>query len=353
MDPIAKFRGSHSRGTIFQPGLKSCNKAVVNTEGDLLFVASGNNIYGYNLFTECCFKIYEGHEGIIEDFDIDSKSRYIISVGAQGVVFVHEIESGNVKMRIDVGMLLRCCCVGPLNYIAVVTSTQMKQDPILHVYHLLLDSGKVTEKCTMTFERGINCILYASDSQIICGDIDGKLLLVDTEEYQKNSPDSRQMIKKTVNAHRGPINSIRKSWDGKFFATASADTTASTWAVDSFEKLGTFPHSFLVSSAALSPIANHIVLASSADKKNVASTNFGSTDFTINFFNLIFQDEFASMKVFKSPVNDVVFTPDGMTLIVTSQEGTFMIIRLGEDYKLQCEALANEEKELVEEIDRQ
>ncbi|OHT02118.1 hypothetical protein TRFO_07323 [Tritrichomonas foetus] len=341
---IEKFRGVNSRGTIFQPGLKSCNKAIVNADGDLLFVSSGNEIYGYNLFTECCFRIYTGHDAIIEDFDVDSKSNNLVSVGMAGTVFIHEIETGNVLLTIPVGHLLRCCCISPLNsMVAVVTSTQMKQEPVLHVYHFT-QNGKSNEKTTFTFERGINSIMYISDNQIVCGDVDGKLLLVDTGEGKKGPS-----IAKTVNAHRGPINVIRKSWDGRFFATASADTTACTWETESFEKLGTFPHSFLVSSVAISPIANHIVLASSADKKNVASTNFGSTDFTINFFNLIFQDEFASMKVFKSPVNDVVFTPDGMTLIATSQEGTFMIIRLGDEYYQQCKALKNEEEELEKE----
>ena len=348
-DSIRRFRGSSSLCTIFQPGTHSCNKVKVNQDGDLAFVSSHNQIYGYNLFTETCFHIYEGHDGMIEDFDIDSKSKYLLSVGSSKTAYIHEIESGNVYLAIEVNKMMRCCSISPMgSVIAVVTSTQLKQEPVLMVYHF--SQGKAILKFSVTFDKPVGCIMYSSDNTIICGDDTGRLLFVNTENCNSKQKDNAsKAIIKVVNAHRGAINSIRMSWDRKFFATASADTSAAIWSVSDCEKLGSFPHSFLVSSVALSPIANHIVLASSMDKKNVA-THFGASDFTINFFNLIFQNEFASMKVFKSPVNDVVFTPDGLTLIVTSQEGTFMIIRLGEEYLKACKASKNEEEALKREI---
>ena len=71
IDPIDHCRGSGSTATIMQPGLKACNRCVINKDGDLLFVASEKFIYGYNLLTEVCFRVYEGHDGIVEDLDVD------------------------------------------------------------------------------------------------------------------------------------------------------------------------------------------------------------------------------------------------------------------------------------------
>lgn len=324
MDPIEEFRGAFTRGKVFQPGTKACNKAVINRDGDLLFVASANVIYGYNLLTEVCFRRYEGHEGMIDDVDVDSNSKYIVSVGSDGFIVIHDIETGEEIIRHDQKMLMRCCCFAPHGEIAVVSSTQMKQQPILSVYHIQTRTNTLKKKFELNFENGVNCIVWPVDTIILAGDVLGKLILIESMETKE--------ISKKVDAHRGAINSITVSFDNKFIATASADTTACTWDLN-LEKIGTFPHSFLVSCAAISPNAPHIVLASSADKKSVAQTNFGSTDFTINFFHLIFQEEFASMKVHKSTINWVGFTPDGMTLVTTSQEGTFMIIRLGSDYQ--------------------
>ena len=56
------------------------------------------------------------------------------------------------------------------------------------------------------------------------------------------------------------------------------------------------------------------------------------------------------MKVHKSPVNDVKFTPVGMTLVTASQEGTFTIIRLGQDYDEMQKKHDKELKALIKEI---
>ena len=317
MNPIAEFRGPFSQATSFQPGEKSCDKIVINKEGDLMFVATDKYIFGYNLMKEICFRKYEGHQGIITSIDVNDKSDLLLSVGADTNIYIHSVETGEVLIRFEAGKLWSCCCFAPkINQIAVVSSKQMKQTPTLYIYHIKLSEKTLIPKYTYSFESGVNAIIWPNESSIIVGNEKGKLILL-------SSQDKMEFEKvREVEAHRGPINSITMSFDKKCFATASADTTASTWSLN-LERRAIFPHSFLVSAAAISPNGKHIVLASSADKKSVAGTNFGSTDFTINFFHMVFQEEFASMKVHKSPVNDVKFTPDGMTLVTASQEGTF------------------------------
>jgi WD40 repeat protein len=330
MDPISACRGPVNRVVLFQPGEKACNRAVINREGDLLFVASGDKIYGYNLMTEVCFCIYGGHDGVVEDVDIDRNSDSLVSVGADSKVIVHKVSQPDVCSVADTGKLMRCCCQhgGGLKFVAAVTSHQLRQEPTLLVYRVRPNGG-LEQKWRLAFASPVNAVIWPQDDLLIVADTAGKLSMIAPPPSSSALP----TIVKTIDAHRGAINSLTMSFDRKFFASASADTTACTWDMN-LEKLGTFPHSFLVSSCAIAPNdVPHIVLASSADKKNVANTNFGSADFTINFFHLIFQEEFASMKVHKSTVNWVGYTPDGMTLVTTSQEGTCQIIRLGEEYE--------------------
>ncbi|KAH0803018.1 Eukaryotic translation initiation factor 3 subunit I [Histomonas meleagridis] len=348
MNPISEFRGPITSATIFQPSDKACNRCVINKEGDLLFVASANVVYGYNLMTEVCFKRYEGHDGVIEDIDINETSTRLISVGADQRVLIHSIETGNVILEMDSKTLLQCCCFAPgkINQAVIVSSSQMKQVPTLRLFHLKTQTDAAhpfDEKFKHEFSDGVNSVVWPNDNTIIVGDVKGRLML-----FSKKDSTEFKLIR-TVDAHRGSINSISVSFDKKFISTASADTTACTWTLE-LEKVGMFPHSFLVSSTSFSPNGKHIVLASSADKKNVATTNFGSTDFTINFFHIVFQEEFASIKVHKSPVNDVKFTPDGMTVVTTSQEGTVMVIRLGEDYQRMVETHDEELEKIKQEI---
>lgn len=350
MNPIQRFRGANTTQKTFFPGQRAVYKAIINNDGDLLFVSSYQIIYGYNLFTENLFRTYKNEDGVINDFDIDQKSEFIVAMGTQSIS-IFSIETGEALASINPNQYLRCCCISPMNFIAYVTSTQGKQEPVLSVYHFSKNSPtqKVSnEKLKLKFEKQINCIVFSDDYKIICGDNEGGLYQINTEQVSKNS-DNSQMITKKISAHRGAINSIRKSWDGRMFATASADTTACTWNTETFEKLGTFPHSYLVSSVAFSPIYHQIVLASSSIKQSVASTS--GNYYPINFFNLIFQEEFAMINCFQSPLNDVVFSPDGYTLVVTSEQGSFMVIRLGDNYRQKSEEHKEKEKAIRNEIE--
>lgn len=344
MNPIAKFRGSLTRGNSFQPGEKSCDKIVINKDGDLMFVSTGNSVFGYNLLTEVCFREYKGHDGQIYSIDVNERSTMLLSVGASMDIIIHDIETGEILIQYkNDGVIWGCCCFAPgINRIAVVSTKQFKKKPNMCIFHVKLQDKKLELKESIEFDANVNAIVWPNEDSIIVGNDEGKLTLFSCADK------SAFECARVVEAHRGAINSITLSFDRKIIATASADTTASTWTID-LDHRANFLHSFLVSAAAISPDGRHIVLASSADKKSVAGTNFGSTDFTINFFHTVFHNEFASMKVHKSPVNDVKFTPDGMTLVTASQEGTFTIIRLGQNYEKMCHKHEEELKALIKE----
>jgi WD40 repeat protein len=232
--------------------------------------------------------------------DIDASSAFLVSVGADYLVLIHHVPTGKIHAHYNSAKsFFRCCCFAPgsIRQVACVSSTQMKQEPILTLFHYQSTANlNLKSKGSIKFTDAVSAIIWPSDGQIICGDEKGKLIEVPVQIGKFTE------ISRTIEAHRGAINSMTMSFDRRFFATASADTTASTWDLK-LNKLETFPHAFLVSCCAISPKAPHIVLASSADKRTVATTNFGSTDFTINFFHLVFQEEFASIKVHKSMIN--------------------------------------------------
>lgn len=332
-DFISKLRGPISSVTIFQPGERSCNRACISPAGDLLFVATDKVVVGYNLMTETCFKIYRGHDGAVEDLDIEAGGKRLVSVGNSQHIIIHDVEDGTTLVNHDEKAILQACCFAPkgLHFIATVTSKALKQKIVLSGFHVPR-AGNIINKWNYDFDVPVNTIKCPNGSTIIAGDEKGAIHIMNYDTAKT----IEEIFK--IDAHRGSILNITLSFDNQFFATASADTTASLWKIadtntEKPEKVGTYNHNFIVSCAAIAPKAPHIVLASSADASNVARTSFGSTDFTINFFHSIFQEEFASMKVHKSTVNWVGFTPDGYSLVTTSFEGTVQVIRLGEQYE--------------------
>lgn len=339
MDPIEVFRGKQSTSISFSPGERSVSCGTLNPDGDLLFCACQSEIFSYNLFTERCFQVYGGHDGAITD--IAASKDLLVSVGTSQHVVIHQFTDKHPIINHSVGQLLGACALQASHDLIVLSTAQMKQAPHLFYFIINRKDKALSEKLRFKLKNQCNTVKWKNDNQVILGSIEGELLLFDLKE--KN-------IIKTINAHRGVINSISISPDRKFFATASAEAKACIWDYETFEKLGTFVHSQVVSSVAISPIGPHVVLASSLDQKDVATTRAGGSDFTIVFYHLVYQERFAQMKVHKSTVNFVLFTPDGYTLITGAYEGVILIIRLAKDYKtildqhkLELEGLNNQE----------
>ena len=347
----AKLRGHSSTYTSHQPAEGKCQRGTINADGDLLFVAAGKNIYGYNLMTEVCFREYTGHTGMVEDLAVNDTSTQLASVASgTGALIVQDVETGNIVGNFETMEFMSCCAWAPgrINRLVAFSTTQMRQTPTMFIFHPGSKHGQLKGK--VTFPSEVHCVIWPTDSVIICGDKEGRIWRLEVDKiidyYEKKITSLSDMAgaAKSVEGHRGQVNNLTLSANKRVFASASSEAVAATWDLD-LNRIGTFPHKFVVSCAAIAPTAPHIVLASSADKASVARTNTGSTDFTINFFNVVFHEEFASMKVARSPVNWVGFTPDGLTLVTTHEEGTFSIIRLGAQY---MKLAADHQKELNE-----
>ena len=178
MESIFSLREKDTHSIIFQPGERSCNRAFINKDGDLLFVATEKQVVGYNLFTESCFKIYEGHDGAIDDLAVDDNSTLLLSVGASRKILIHDIASGDVRYQIDEQVIDKACCFSPKNfpYIATVSSGQLKQQIILKVYKMSHKNLEPIDK--IEFKEPINSIRWFADQYIIAGDESGRLHLI-------------------------------------------------------------------------------------------------------------------------------------------------------------------------------
>ena len=339
---IFKKLRKDTKAVVFTPGERACTNAVINKDGDLLFVTSGDKIYGYNLFTESCFRVYSHDEsGVFEGVDINFDSTFLVAI-ADKSIFIYDVATGKLCTEQNKAMMACCCFADGLNRVAVVSSSRLNQKIILTLYSIVQtkDSLYLQEKGELPFEFPISCIIWPNEKTIIVGDNQGNLYLLKLAFQNKNEP-IQITVEKKIQPHRGEICHLTLSPDKLYFATASKDNTAKLFHL-TLDEFASFAHSTMVSCAAISPITHHIVLASSADQVLVANTA-GAVDFTINFFHTIFNEEFASMKVHKSTVNWVGFTPDGFTLVTISHEGTMQIIRLGEDYR---QIILEQEEEL-------
>ncbi len=118
-------------------------------------------------------------------------------------------------------------------------------------------------------------------------------------------------LRATLKGHKGPVNCVTFSPDGKTLASGGAKTIK-LWDVATGKEQATFEgHTAGVPSVAYSP-----------DGKMLAS---GSADQTIKLWDVKTGKELATLKGHTAPVYPVVFTADGKTLASGSEDNTIKL----------------------------
>lgn len=157
---------------------------------------------------------------------------------------------------------------------------------------------------------------------------------------------------------RKTINKLTMTRDKKILIASSEDQAVYMYLINSreckisqFGKTNAIQHKYQVSCSVISPKYNddsdripHVFVASTTELRKVA---FTKTDYPLSIYNLITKRETNRItSMFSSPLNWIGITPDGRTLIVTAQEGSVAIIRLGVDY----ETLVKEQQEIINDL---
>ncbi len=113
----------------------------------------------------------------------------------------------------------------------------------------------------------------------------------------------------TLEKHKGRVNIVSFSPDGKTLATASDDKTVKLWNVVSGREIKTLSgHQYEVNSVSFSP-----------DGKTLATA---SDDHTVKLWDVASGTQLKSLTGHQYPVNSVSFSPDGKTLASASRDNT-------------------------------
>jgi translation initiation factor 3 subunit I len=125
----------------------------------------------------------------------------------------------------------------------------------------------------------------------------------------------------SVNEHTSVIQDMQLSKDMTMFVTASKDTTAKLFDVDTLMCLKQYKTERPVNSAAISPIHDHVVLGGGQEAMDVTTTSTRAGKFDSRFFHLVYEEEFARLKGHFGPINSLVFHPDGKSYASGGEDG--------------------------------
>jgi len=139
--------------------------------------------------------------------------------------------------------------------------------------------------------------------------------------------------------HGDEIFSFSFSKDYSLLATCAKDGTAKVVNPYTLEVLQTLKKGSPVRTAFFSPLMHvegvekfHLIIGGGQDAKDVTTTAAKKGSFESRLFNLITGQELGQVKGHFGPVHSIEFSPDGRTMVSTSEDGTVRVQRFCLEY---------------------
>ncbi len=161
-------------------------------------------------------------------------------------------------------------------------------------------------------ESKITSMFWFMDNTIITGHENGLISQWDMRKGEEVN---------STQEHLSQIQDLQLNHDMTMFVSASKDTTAKLFDVDTLDCLKTFKTERPVNSAAISPIYDHVVLGGGQEAMDVTTTSTRSGKFDSRFFHLVYEEEFARLKGHFGPINSLAFHPDGKSYASGGEDG--------------------------------
>ena len=278
-----------------------------NYDGDLLFSASKDLVpsvwrsdNGERLGT------YEGHKGTIWDLDCDRFTKRLLTASADAPCRLWNVQTGEC--------LFTFAHRGPVRGVAWAEGCQKFvtiSDPFVeHNAKICVfeapenqDPSTYSEEPILEIElpkihgKRVNAtnVHWAALNEAIFVAFDNGLIRL----YDPENGD----IVDEIQAHEKKINRVRFNKDKTLFITSSADFTSKLYDPVDLKHLKTYKTDRPVNDAVISEHKDHILLGGGQEAMSVTTTSGKVGKFETRFFNLVYEDEFGTVKGHFGPIN--------------------------------------------------
>lgn len=313
-----------------------------NQDGDL-FLSSCNG-------GKCCLMrtdtgarigVYEGHDAIaVKSCDINLDSTVVATAGADGKVAFYEARTGAVLYVLEHGGILKGVEFNqhPDSNDRIVTCADKFQNYPNSICVWKFDFSEGASNATCKRECIIDEKLPMKASMVKWGPFDETLISIHEEgTFCVWDVSPKPNLVTLIDAHGGPIKSIQFNFDRTLMVTASRDRTVKLWETQEYQTLKTYTSNRPFNDAAISPLyrdeANpkyHVIAGGGVEARDVTQSSEGGFESVI--FNMVLEEEVATIKGHFGPVNSLAISPDGKSFVTGGEEGMIRLIHLDQDY---------------------
>jgi len=299
---------------------RSITSVKYSREGDLIFSSAKDHtpnvwfsLNGERLGT------FDGHQGAVWSIDINWETTRFLSGAADNSLRMWDCETGIQLGKIDTNSAVRTSAFSfSGNQAVYTTDSKMKQPCEMFLIDVRtsdnsIDGAEPIIRLQMEKDKTVTSVLWGPlDETVITGHENGDIMQWDLRTGK---------LCNIVSEHGNYVNDMQHSKDQTMFITASKDSTAKLFDIDTLECMKTYKTERPVNSAAISPIMDHVVLGGGQEAMDVTTTSTRIGKFDARFFHLIFEEEFGRVKGHFGPINSCQFHPDGKSYASGGEDG--------------------------------
>lgn len=309
-------------------------RVIYNSDGDLLFTCAKDNTpmvwwahNGERLGT------YNGHTGAVMDIDIDYKCERLLSCSGDGSVRIWEAETGKeIKSFVpnpdkfapvrsvawSCGDRMFVCATGRSNAIYIYNRETYETDD-LQTPDISLEN---------VFKKQVNKVMFGPLNETIIACSDSGYVA------QFCAKTGKELNRIKLNDEGAALTDMAMSKDMTMIVITSHDCTAKLYDLASWKHLKTFISDKPINTAAIHPYLNTVVLGGGQHARDVTTTGAEKGLFDVEFMHIVYQEKIGLIKTGHfSPVNSIVFSPDGKYFVTGAEEGNSRIFKFDEDFE--------------------
>jgi len=326
----------------------------INRDGDLCFSTSKD---GKAMVWYCSngerLGTYDGHNGAIFDFDVDSDTRYGLSAGADCAFGLWEVSTGKLHRLVyprppDRVTVVRWGC-GSKRFM-VCTFGQRKSHILIYDFDakdwedesIPSDSFKPTVSFPRQSENWTGHT--AKVAEALWGPV-GKCVITAAEDgtirkWDLTSGDGDQFVQYNPQQKGMIITSMSYSKDRTLIIASAKDKTARIFDTQTLTALKCFTSDKPLNCAVIHPFLNLVMVCGGQDARDVTTTGSNSGKFEVEFFHTVFEEKIGHIRTGHfSPINYIALSTDGSHFATGAEEGNVRIFKFDNDFKHKFEAL--------------
>mmetsp|Transcript_37905 Transcript_37905/g.78718 ORF Transcript_37905/g.78718 Transcript_37905/m.78718 type:complete len:245 (-) Transcript_37905:883-1617(-) len=165
----------------------------------------------------------------------------------------------------------------------------------------------------------------------------------DNGKIRLYDPETAEIIDE-IQAHDKKINRVRFNRDKTLFITSSADFTSKLYDAVDLKHLKTYKTDRPVNDSVISETKEHILLGGGQEAMSVTTTSGKVGKFETRFFNLVYEDEFGTVKGHFGPINALDIDPNGRSYASGAEDGYVRLHIFDKDYITMKDSVPEEDE---------